>query len=324
MIGSVYASKETLRTDLSSDEIVAALDAKDGLLWIDISQEDPTALGILRDTFHFHPLAIEDCFDERISTAKADDYADYLFLVTQSASYEPGALQLGIREIGVFLGGNYVVSVHKQPIMPVQDLFRRACSGTTVLQRGPDFLAHSIFDSMVDELQPVVETMDEQLDDLQALILEDPQHDHLNAVMALKRNTLRLRRLLISQRDLMSRLSREEYPKFIRAETAIFFRDVYDHLVREESLIESVRELSDSALNYYLSATNNRMNEVMKAFSVVAAIFLPLTLIASIFGTNLDYAPIGLTFKGGFYLMLVIMLGITGAMIAYFRARHWF
>jgi magnesium transporter len=110
----------------------------------------------------------------------------------------------------------------------------------------------------------------------------------------------------------------------IRQDAQIFYRDIYDHIVRVESMLEGLRDLADSALSSYLSAVNNRMNEIMKALSVVAVIFLPLTLIASIFGTNLDYSPFGLTFKAGFFAMLAFMAVIAAAMVAYFRVRGWF
>ena len=103
----------------------------------------------------------------------------------------------------------------------------------------------------------------------------------------------------------------------------IFYRDVYDHIVRVEEMLEGLRDLADSVLNSYLSAVNNRMNEVMKTLSVVAAIFLPLTLIASIYGTNLDFSP-GVGLKGGFFVMLALMVALSGLMVAYFRTRRWF
>jgi magnesium transporter len=122
----------------------------------------------------------------------------------------------------------------------------------------------------------------------------------------------------------VNRLSRGEFA-LISREALIFYRDIYDHIVRVEEMLDGLRDLADSSLSSYLSAMNNRMSEVMKALSVVAVIFLPLTLIASIFGTNLDYNPGGLPgFEGGFFLMLGLMLVLAGGLVAYFRARRWF
>jgi magnesium transporter len=192
-----------------------------------------------------------------------------------------------------------------------------------MLSRGADFLAHTILDSLVDLLLPAVEEMDETLDALESLILAEPDKQHLSQVLLLKRNTLRLRRTILPLRDVVNRLSRGEF-ELIHREALIFFRDIYDHIVRVEEMLEGLRDLADSALSSYLSAVNNRMNEVMKALSVVAVIFLPLTLIASIYGTNLDYSVFGLRFEHGFLVMLALMAVVALGLMTYFRYRGWF
>ena len=197
----------------------------------------------------------------------------------------------------IFLGRNYVVTVSQQEPEPVRELFQRARDNAHVMSRGADFLAHDILDSLVDLLLP--------------------------EVLLLKRNTLRLRRSILPERDLANRLSRGEFPALIGKEALIFYRDIYDHVVRVEEMLEGLRDLADSALNSYLSAVNNRMNEVMKTLSIVAAIFLPLTLIASVYGTNLDFSP-GIELPGGFFVMLGSMVVVAAAMVVYFRLRRWF
>jgi magnesium transporter len=206
----------------------------------------------------------------------------------------------------------------------VEALFERVSQNGHLLARGADFLAHAIIDTMVDLLLPAVEEMDEQLSTLEQSILERPDKALLNEVLQLKRNTLRLRRSILPQRDMVNRLSRGEFGALIRADALIFYRDVYDHIVRVEELLDGLRDLADSALSSYLSVVNNRMNEVMKAMSVVAVIFLPLTLIASIFGTNLAFSAIGFTLKGGFVWMLIAMAVITAVQVIMFKRRGWF
>jgi magnesium transporter len=205
----------------------------------------------------------------------------------------------------------------------MDEVFETAVENNTLLRRGSDFLAHTILDGLVDRILPAVELMEEQLDVLEARILEKADKSLLAEVLLLKRNTMRLRRSILPQRDMVNRLSRGEF-SLISQDALIFFRDVYDHIVRVESMLDGLRDLADGALSSYLSSVNNRMNEVMKAMSVVAVIFLPLTLVASIFGTNLDYSPFGLTFRGGFWLMLAGMLLLSGVLVLYFRRRGWF
>jgi len=274
--------------------------------------------------FAFHPLAIDDCYNERVDTPKIDDYGAYLFIVAQSVGYASRTERLQLAEVDVFLGPNYVVSVRVKPVAAVDELYARARESSHLMARGADFLAHTILDSLVDLLLPAVEEMDEQIDELEQRILDRPDKSLLPDVLLLKRNTLRLRRSILPQRDMVNRLSRGEFGALIGRDALIFYRDVYDHIVRVEEMLEGLRDLADGALSSYLSAVNNRMNEVMKVLSVVAVIFLPLTLIASIYGTNLEYSPFGLDLKAGFFLMLAVMLVIAGGLVLYFRRRGWF
>jgi magnesium transporter len=315
---------KALQHELSHDELTKILATPDALLWVDVSADDEASEELLRKVFEFHPLAIEDCFDGRVETPKVDDYETYLFIVTQSVKYTDPMERLQLSELGLFLGENYVVSVHQNPIEQVTALFDRVAQSGHLLTRGADFLAHAIIDTMVDQLLPAVEELDEQLATLEQSILEQPRKEQLTEVLMLKRNTLRLRRSILPQRDMVNRLSRGEFGSLIRSDALIFYRDVYDHVVRVEELLDGLRDLADSALSSYLSVVNNRMNEVMKAMSVVAVIFLPLTLIASIFGTNFDYSVFGFTLPGGFIYMLLAMGLITAVQIYLFRRRGWF
>jgi magnesium transporter len=304
-------------------EVRSIIGAIDGVLWVDFDTGDPDGRALLED-FGFHPLAIEDCYNSHVDTPKVDDYGEYLFILAQSVSYSTDVTDFDIAELAIFLGSNYVISLHKTPIAPIEDLLDRATQSSHVQVRGADFLTHMILDVMVDQILPAVEAMDDQLDALERRILDRPDKALLGDVLRLKRNTQRLRRSILPQRDLVNRISRGEFGALIRSEAQIFYRDVYDHIVRVESMLDGLRDLSDSALSSYLSSVNNRMNEVMKALSVVASVFLPLTLIASIYGTNLDLSPFGQEFEHGFALMIVSMLAIAAAMILYFRHRGWF
>jgi magnesium transporter len=320
---SVFLDDATIRLDPSDDDIRGAIASKAGLLWVDLLPGDD-AQTVLHDLFAFHPLAIEDATNNRIETPKVDDYVDYLFIVAQSIGYGGAGERLNIAEVDIFLGPNYVVTTRKRAVAAIDGLFQRACENHHILTRGADFLTHTILDSLVDLILPAVEEMDQTIDALEQRILERPDKALLPEVLLLKRNTLRLRRSILPQRDMVNRLSRGEFGQLIGSDALIFYRDVYDHIVRVEEMLEGLRDLADSALSSYLSATNNRMNEVMKAMSVVAVIFLPLTLIASVYGTNLDLSPWGIHFKHGFLLMIASMFLVSGVNIYFFRRRGWF
>jgi magnesium transporter len=323
---NVYVNDDgSARRDLADDEVRRLVESGDGVLWYRLTQDDEQSRAILRDVFRFHPLAIDDCFNRRVDTPKIDDYGAYLFLVAQSVQFSQSDHQLQLSELDLFLGKNFVVTVQAKQEMPLVDnLFDEAEGNPHLLTRGADFLAHTIIDVMVDQLLPAVEEMDEEIDRLEQLILDQPRRTHLTQVLHLKRDTLLLRRSILPQRDIVNRLSRGEFPELIRQEALIFYRDVYDHIVRVESMLEGLRDIADGSLSSYLSAVNNRMNEVMKAMSVVAVIFLPLNLLASLYGTNLDYSALGLSFRYGFFLLVLSMVALGSSMFLFFRRRGWF
>lgn len=191
------------------------------------------------------------------------------------------------------------------------------------LARGADFLAHSLLDALVDDYQPAVDELDETLAQVEELALARTSQTILQQILLLKRNVQRLRRMVIPQRDVANRLARGEFPHVVRRETSLYFRDIYDHVVRVEQLVESVRDLADGVLSTYLSAVNNRMNEVMKTLSVVATILLPLTFIASIYGMNFHNMP-ELDWHWGYFGALGAMAVVALGMLTFFRLRHWF
>lgn len=320
---------EELRTGLAPAEIAQALADEGALVWVDIEAGGRATGGreageaILRDVFHFHQLAIDDCYNTLIDPPKVDDYGAYLFIIVHDVTYDDAAGRLQTRELNLFLGKNYVVTVHRSPVHAVEDVRQRAEKGALVVQRGAGFLAHALIDVVVDDFHPVVERIDEQILAIEELVIEQPRRETLEEVLRIKRNAQRLKRTILPQRDVMNKLSRGEYPHLIPGDAVMYFRDIYDHTVRVDETIETVRDLADSALNTYLSAVNNRINEVMKTLAIVTVIFLPLTLIAGIYGTNFENVPeYGL--RLGYPGMLLLMLAVAGALAGWFKLRGWF
>jgi magnesium transporter len=324
VITSYLRKDGTVTSPVSEDAIRQTLAAGEGLLWIDLeaaSQDEATPL--LRDIFGFHHLAIEDCFNTHIDPAKIDDYGDYVFIIAQAISSGQEAKRIETTELNLFLGPNYVVSFHGQPLPFIEEIRRRCEKNGLDMARGADFLAHSLIDELVDDYQPLVEELDDALQQVEEQVLAAPRKSFLEDILLLKRNVQRLRRTLLPQRDMVNRIARGEFPKLVRQETYIYFRDVYDHVVRVEEMVESVRDLADGVLNSYLSSINNRMNDVMKTLSVVATILLPLTFIASIYGMNFQHMP-ELTWRYGYYVMLGVMATIAFTLVVIFRRRRWF
>ena len=259
------------------------VDEGEGVLWYRLTHDDETSRHVLNDVFDFHPLAIDDCFNSRVDTPKIDDYGAYLFIVAQSVQFAQTDHVLSLNELDIFLGKNYVVTVQAKQEMPLVDkLFEEAQANPNLMARGADFLAHTIIDVMVDQLLPAVEDMDEALDRLEQQILDPAGQATPHICPALEARHIAPEALDLAaaghrQPPVSWGVSRPD-----STEALIFYRDIYDHIVRVESLLEGLRDLADGSLSSYLSAVNNRMNEVMKAMSVVAVIFLPLNLLAGL------------------------------------------
>lgn len=322
---ALYRSGDGTVTQLADlTRLHDALEDAAGVLWIDLLIESEADARVLQEVFHFHHLTIEDCVSPHVDPAKIDDHGDYLFMVVQAlGDYYPDR-ELTALEVEFYLGPNYVVSCHRQPISAIEQYRERCRQDEYLLSRSADWLLHGLLDGLVDEYLPVVDAVDDTIDELEEAVLHRPDSHLLQQIMMVKRNALRLRRAATPQRDMMNRLSRGEYPNLIREETAIYYRDIYDHLVRVEYLIEALRDLADGALNTYLSVVSNRLNEVMKVLTVAVVPLTVGTLISGIFGMNLTagFWPPSDS-EWGFGAVIAFMIVIAVLTLAYFRYRRW-
>jgi magnesium transporter len=302
-----------------------ALADENALVWVDFTIQTDEDAWILRDIFAFHELTIEDCVSPRIDPAKIDDYGSYLFIIVQAVTEYRFGEEMEPVEVDFYLGHNYVVSCRREPV-PAIDQYRERCRrDESLLLQPPDRLLHGLLDAIVDEYLPIVDKVDDDIDNLEGLVIRKPQTSQLQGILTVKRNALRLRRATIPQREIMNRLSRNEFPQLIRPEMAMYFRDVYDHLVRIEYLVEALRDLADGALNTYLSVVSNRLNEVMKVLTAATVIFLPGAVIAGIYGTNFPEDSVWPPYSSdwGFAAMVAVIVAIIVVMLVYFRRRGW-
>ena len=307
------------------DVLSRALEDKNGLVWVDLTLQSDEDARVLRDVFRFHELTIEDCVSPRIDPAKVDDYGSYLFIIVQAVTEYRFGEEIEPVEVDFYLGPNYVVSCRREPVPAIDQLRERCKREESPLMQPPDRLLHSLLDALVDEYLPIVDKVDDDIDSLEGQILRQPQTQLLMHILTVKRNALRLRRATIPQRDIMNRLSRNEFPQLIRPEMSMYYRDVYDHLVRIEYLVEGLRDIADGALNTYLSVVSNRLNEVMKVLTAVGAVFLPGALIAGIYGTNFPEDAVWPPYHSdwGFWVVVGMIVAATVGLLALLRLRRW-
>jgi magnesium transporter len=324
-IRAMHRSQDGTLTEGSDKPFVERAFADEGgLLWLDLHVRSEADGDLLSEVFQFHPLTVEDSVTPRVDPAKIDDYGDYVFIVVQALHpYEPG-LELESSEVDFYLGQNYVVSCHLAEI-PAIDEFRDRCyRDERLMSRRADWLLHGLLDALVDEYLPIVDAVDDAIDDVEARMMQRPDTHLLREILRVKRTALRLRRATTPQREIMSRLSRGEFSSLISPEAAVYFRDIHDHLVRVDYLVEALRDLGDGALQTYLSVVSNRLNEIMKVLTAAAAIFIPLTLISGIYGMNFEENQFpSFAAPWGFAVVVGAMIAIALGLLLYFRWRKW-
>lgn len=317
-----YLSPEgTLRRNLSEEEIRSAFESNQGLLWVDIAGAKEEDAKFLAQNFRFHHLAIEDCIGPKIHSPKIDDLGSYLFIIVHGINPLVKADIVETAELAIFLGSHFVVSVHRLPLYCIEGVMRLVEDDGRPMRHGADFLAHALIDDLIDNALPVIDRMSEMSEEIEEETIRNPQQAVLESVLKLKRSTLRIHRVMAPQREILSRLSRGEF-SIIKEEARIFYRDVYDHLMQIEDLTQNIRDGADNALDTYMSSVANRQNETMKVLSMVATIFMPLTLIAGIYGMNFENMP-ELKWSWGYFAVLGLMAAVVIVALVWFWARNW-
>jgi len=317
-----YTEKAGLQTDLTLPDIRSALADTAGLLWVDFCETTPEDGEVLADVFGFHSLAVEDCVETAIHPPKIDDYGSHIFALFHGINHGAKSDIVETAELALFIGANFVVSNHNFRLYSVEEVRYQVETDARLMQRGPAWLAYTLIDALVDNIQPTIELMTEIAADIEEDAIRQPSHSTSEAILLLKRSVRRVHRTIVPERELLNRISRGEYP-VIHADSLVYFRDVYDHMVRIEDLNLSVKESADNALSTYLTAIANRQNETMKVLAVVGAIFLPLTLLSGIYGMNFDYMP-ELRWQWAYFAVLTIMASVVlGALLVFWR-RGWF
>lgn len=295
-------------------------------IWVDMYQTgDDECSRILSDAFAFHYLAIEDALkytkDSTVHHPKLDDFGEYIFIVFNGVISEPDSAKLKYFSLSCFLGHNFLVTIHNEkPVNLIEASIKNALTESS-FRKGPDYILHLIFDSIVDNYYPILDDIELKITGVEELIFKsDPNNRTLVSILNLKKELVKLIRFSSYQKEVLFKLTRGD-SKLISPEESIFYRNVYDHLVRVTDSADSYRDYLTGVLDSYLSIINNRLNETMKFLTTVATIALPLTFITGLFGMNFDNMPF-LQHEFGFYVSLVIMAVIVFGMIYWFRKKR--
>jgi magnesium transporter len=289
--------------------------------WLDIERPDDSDYALLEKTFKFHPLALEDIRHQN-QRPKLDEYTGYVFVVLFAATFDGERIE--IREQHLFLSSQYLVTVHLEPSEPLDRLRERIRANPDLTHRTLPFLFYLVVDQLVDATFPVIDKVDDATEQLEEGIIARADPASLGKLTNLKRAVIDLRKVLGAQRDVFQRLTTHTVGMEGGQEMAIYYRDVYDHLIRQYETVDSLRDLLTSAMDVYLSTVSNRLNQVITRLTVFATLFLPLTFITGFFGMNFAWLVAHIAPAWTFWLVGVgIMLVTTAAQLWYYRTRGW-
>jgi magnesium transporter len=286
--------------------------------WYGFVNPAPEQLDRLQQEFHLDPLAMEDVreFDER---AKVLDFGTYLFITVHSLTRHDG--EMHDHELEVFLGRDFIITIQGEPLPEIDHAFKRCLNDPKKQDLGPDYFLYLIVDEMADSLFPILDQMDDEIDNIEEETLNKPSPDTLKRIFQLKQEYIAMRRSVSPMRDVMNALAGTRYG-LIDPKTAIYFRDVYDRLSRIHELIETARDLLGNALDTYLTVQSHQLNQVTKALTIIATIFLPISFIVGWGGMNFELMPF--REQTIFWIVNISLLVIPIAMLIFFKKRGWF
>ncbi len=308
-------------TDSEHDDVRAHL--RDGqFFWLDLEGPTDDQLERLGRTFRLHPLTVEDArtFSQR---PKFEEYGSYVLLVVYGVDAGISSGQPLLREVHVIISGDYVITIHRRPFGPLAALRERYLANTV---RSEQFLVYKILDVVTSTFFPVLDRIDDDIDEIEKAVIAEPTEESLQRIFALKRDLVAMRRVITPSRDVFARDAERiaDLPG-LEADDRLYFRDLYDSLIRISELVDSYRDLLNGTTDMYLSTVANRQGEVNKQLTIIATIFLPLTFLTGFFGQNFSFLTnkiLNTTWSFAVFGVGLLLLSVLGLWV-YFRRKRW-
>jgi len=317
-----YDAERVEQREVASARECLAFRDRPSVTWINLDTVRRTdVVRELGEHFDIHPIILEDIVNLQ-QRPKMEDLDSSLYVVLQMLYCRGGRREVAAEQVSLILGKDFVMSFQER----AGDVFdfvrdRILNSKGRIRQMGPDYLLYSLMDAVVDNYFVVLERLGERIDPLEEAVVSDPVPQTLRAIQRLRRELLFLRRCVWPLRDVVGSLQRCD-SALITQSTALYFRDLYDHVVQVIEAVESFRETLSGMLDIYLSTVSNRMNEVMKVLTVIATLFIPLTFVTGIYGMNFRFMP-EVHWRYGYPLVLFIMWALCAFMLLQFRRKKW-
>jgi magnesium transporter len=271
--------------------------------------------------FGLHPLILEDIVHTG-QRPKLEDFGDHVFIALKMLYYNKQKGEIESEQISLIFGKNFVISFQERVgdiFDPIRERIRK--NKGRVRKAGADYLAYALIDSIVDNYFVILEQLGEEIENAEQELAVNPTPETLQAIRTFKKETIFLRKSIWPLREVANSLERGE-SSLVDKSTLIYLRDVYDHTIQIIDAVESYRDMLSGMLDVYLSSISNRMNEVMKVLTIFAAIFIPLTFVAGVYGMNFSFMP-ELGWRWGYFGILLVMAIIAAVMIVYFKRKRW-
>lgn len=301
-------------------EISDLLQQPEMFVWLDLAHPGPDEIDLLSEEFDFHPLAIEDAIRQH-QRPKIDVYNGYYFLVFYALCAIDGGHRIDAQQIAMFVGPKYVVTIHRGVVQVIDETRNRLQQAPAALASLRGLLVYNLLDAMVDDYFPLIDHLADHVEELEERIFTRFDRRALQGIFELKHELLKMRRVVAPERDVLNTLLRREVPIF-DSEVALYFQDVYDHLLRVTDSLDTYRELLTSAQDAYLSVQSNELNQVMKVLTIASIALMSAALIAGIYGMNFEVMP-ELRWQWGYPFALGLMAAVVVSLLVFFRWKKW-
>jgi magnesium transporter len=286
-------------------------------IWVSLMAAEPAEIERVAAAYDLHPLVVDDLQHEG-ELPKAQEYSRYTFIVVDVPEH---CEDFCIQKLYMVVGKDFLITQTRSwDVIRAVDamLFNRS---KPMMESGPDFLAYTLIDRAIDRFYPVLDDAEDLVSDIEEKVMETPDRRIMEEIMDARRYLLKIRKSAWLDREVLSTLERGQSPYFT-ANTVIYLRDVYDHIVQTMDLVETYRDILAASRDTYMSSISNSLNEVMKQLTIIATVMMPLTFIASLYGMNFKYMP-GLGWSYSYYVLLALMAMLTLFMMVYFKKKRW-
>jgi len=317
-----YDEKEFQEKEVEKIEECFPFKDKPTVTWINIDGlQDTEVIEKIGKHFGLHPLVLEDILNTG-QRPKMEDFEKYIFIVVKMIYFDDKENETKAEQVSFILGTNFVISFQEKPgdvFNTVRERIRKAKG--RIRKADADYLLYSLLDAIIDSYFSILEMIGDKIEDLEEMVVAEPKPGSLQAIHELKREMIYLRKSVWPLREVINNFSKAE-SSLVQKSTNIYLRDIYDHTIQIIDTIETFRDMLSGMHDTYLSSISNKMNEIMKVLTIFAALFIPLTFIAGIYGMNFQFMP-ELNWRWGYFGIWGVIIAVGLSMLFYFKRKKW-